>query len=303
MALGTTFIDDTNVVDAFIPELWSDEILDALEHKLVMADLVNNSFSEMVKNKGDTIHIPIISNLTANTKSVRAPVTVQSPGTESTRDLTVDSHREVSFLVEDLGEIQTSINLRSIYTRRAGYAIANEIDGDLITVAQNYFDTIDSTTNANTGTLSEDDIILAKTILDENDCPAEDRHIVVSPQQYNKLLQIERFTEARMLGPQQEREIRRGVVGMIHGFYVWMTQQLAASGTATTDTVDTLVFHRDALALVMQLAPRVQANYLPEYLGWLVTVDTVYGMGELRDDWGLVISNDAITYSFSETGP
>jgi len=303
MALGTTFVSQdvtsptTGVIHAFIPELWSDEILDALEKKLVLAKLVNTDFSEMVRGKGDLIRIPTISNLTANAKTARTAVTVQAP-TESVQTINVNKHYEVSFLVEDLAEIQTAVNLRSIYTKRAGYAIANQIDTHLKDLAESSFDIIDAqTSTGNTSFLEEADILLAKTLLDENYAPMEDRHIVVAPQQYNKLLAIDRFTAADKLGPNYESEIRRGLLGTIHGFNVWMTQQLAATGTTTADTCNTLVFQRDAMALVMQLAPRTQANYVPEYLGWLVTIDVVYGYAELRDDWGFVIQNDAVSYS------
>jgi len=306
MALGTTFYSQvpgttnssaTNPISSFIPELWTDEILDALEKKLVLAKLVNTDFSDMVKSKGDMIRIPTISNLTANAKQARTAVTVQAPA-ESVTTISVDQHYEVSFLVEDLAEIQTAVNLRSIYTKRAGYAIANQVDSALKTLAEGSFDIIDGTSAAgNTSFLEEADILLAKTLLDENYAPMEDRHIVVAPQQYNKMLAIERFTAADKLGPNYESEIRRGLLGTIHGFQVWMTQQLAATGTTTTDTCNTLIFQRDALALVMQLAPRTQANYIPEYLGNLVTIDMIYGLNELRDDWGFVLQNDAVSYS------
>lgn len=276
-------------------EIWSDEILDALEHVLVMAKLVNTDFSDLVKGKGDTINIPTVSNLTANDKAVKTPVTVQAPD-ETCLSLTIDKHKEVSFLVEDFVEIQTSVTLRDIYTKRAGYAIAKVVDDDLITQAGTCFDCIDSTSTGNASLLDEDDILLAKTLLDENDCPMEDRHIVVAPQQYNELLKIDRFTEHRMQN-NSGLPIQRGLLGQIHGFTVWMTQQLAATGTGTADTVNTLVFHRDSMALVMQMTPRVQANYIPEYLGWLVTVDMIYGLGCLRDDWGYIVQNDAVTYS------
>jgi len=294
MALGTSFITHDDEVTCFIPEIWSDEILDALEHRLVMAKLVNQDFSDLVQGKGDTVNIPTVSNLSANDKVVKTPVTVQAPD-ETCLAITIDHHKEVSFLVEDFVEIQTSVNLRSIYTRRAGYAIAKVIDDDLITQTGTCFDCIDSTSTGNASTLSEADILLAKTLLDENDCPMEDRHLVVSPQQYNELLQIDRFTEHRMLD-NSGMPIERGLLGTIHGFTVWMTQQLAATGTATTDTVNSLAFHRDSMALLIQLRPRVQANYIPEYLGYLVTVDVIYGLGCLRDDWGYILQTDAVTY-------
>jgi len=294
MAMGTTFIDHSNVIANFIPELWSDEILDALEHRLVMSKLSNTAFSDLVQGKGDTIHIPTISNLSANAKSARSAVTVQAPTQEAVVDISIDKHYEVSFLVEDLAEIQTSINLRSIYTRRAGYAIAKQIDDDLISECDAFTAITSTSTTGNSTFLTEDDIMMAKTIMDEQDCPNEDRHIVIAPQMYNELLQVPRFTEYQMLGPRGVGIIPEGALGTIHGFTVWMTQNLAATGTGASDTCPTLLFHRDALALCMQLQPRVQANYMPEYLGYLVTVDVVYGCSELRDEWGVKISNDAV---------
>lgn len=293
MAVATNFVTQTEV-DCFLPMLWSDEILDALERRLVLAKLVNTDFSDMVQGKGDSVRIPTVSNLSANDKTINTPVTVQAPD-ETCVTINVDKHKEVSFLVEDFVEIQSSVNLRSIYTKRAGYAIALVLDTDIKTQAGTCFDCIDSTSTGNTSVLSEADILLAKTLLDENDCPAEDRHLVVAPQMYNELLKIDRFTEHRMLD-NSGLPIQRGLLGSIHGFTVWMTQQLNATGTATTDTINTLAFHRDAIALLVQLRPRVQANYIPEYLGWLVTVDTIYGMGCLRDDWGYIIQTDVITY-------
>lgn len=296
-SLGTTFIDKTNTVDAFIPELWSDEILDALEHSLVMAKLVNTDFSEMVRGKGDKINIPTISNLSANTKVARNAVTVQAPSTESVTSIDIDQHKEVTILIEDLAEIQTSINLRSIYTKRAGYAIAKVVDTKLITEGDAFTAVTSTSATGNTSFLDEDDILMAKTVLDENDCPNEDRHLVVAPSQYNELLQIQRFTEYQMQGGPAVGVIPKGALGTIHGFTVWMTQNLAATGTGTGDTCPTLAFHRDALALCIQLTPRVQASYIQEYLGYLVTIDIIYGATELRSEWGIKVTNDAVAVS------
>jgi hypothetical protein len=42
--------------------------------------------------------------------------------------------------------------------------------------------------------------------------------------------------------------------------------------------------HKDALALVEQMGVRSQTQYKQEYLGDLFTADTLYGVGELRND-------------------
>jgi len=48
-----------------------------------------------------------------------------------------------------------------------------------------------------------------------------------------------------------------------------------------------LVFQKGAFALAIQLGPRVQANYIPEYLGTLVTVDIIFGVATLRPEYAV----------------
>jgi len=50
------------------------------------------------------------------------------------------------------------------------------------------------------------------------------------------------------------------------------------------------MMHRDALALVEQMGVRSQTQYKQEYLGDLFTADTLYGVGELRDNAGVAIA-------------
>ena len=44
-----------------------------------------------------------------------------------------------------------------------------------------------------------------------------------------------------------------------------------------------MLLHKDAMALAEQQSIRSQSQYKQEYLGTLVTSDTVYGVQELRD--------------------
>ena len=54
-----------------------------------------------------------------------------------------------------------------------------------------------------------------------------------------------------------------------------------------------VMMHKDALALVEQLGVRSQTQYKQEYLGDLFTSDTIYGVGELRNDAGVCIISPA----------
>ena len=50
-----------------------------------------------------------------------------------------------------------------------------------------------------------------------------------------------------------------------------------------------LMLHKDAMVLAEQQAIRTQAQYKQEYLGTLVTSDTIYGVKELRDGFALAV--------------
>ena len=50
------------------------------------------------------------------------------------------------------------------------------------------------------------------------------------------------------------------------------------------------MMHKDALALVEQMGVRSQTQYKQEYLGDLFTSDTIYGVGEMRNDAGVAFA-------------
>jgi len=105
MALGTAHQTVTTAAN-FIPEIWSKDVQVATEAKLVMADKVLR-FDQDVVGRGDTIHIPNVSNLSATAKVAETQVTLQSP-TEGVTDISIDKHFETSFLVEDITGIQSA---------------------------------------------------------------------------------------------------------------------------------------------------------------------------------------------------
>src|SRR3990172_9676250 len=101
----------------FIPEIWSAETVRAAEAALVMAPLVRRADSQ-VKSRGDTLHLPNISNLTENDKTQGSEVTTQTI-TETQTNLSIDQWKEVSFEVEDIVKVQSQYDLRSEYTSKA----------------------------------------------------------------------------------------------------------------------------------------------------------------------------------------
>lgn len=154
--------------------------------------------------------------------------------------------------------------------------------------------------------------------LDDNDVPMSERAFIIPPVEKKNLLGIPRYTEQAFVGESGSgSSIRNGLVGNLYGVPVYVTTNCPVIHVETTTTNTQLVnfstaaltasttdeygltvnftsktdtrwrvgalLHKSALVFIEQLAPRVQVQYKQEYLADLLTTDTIYGVGRLRD--------------------
>jgi N4-gp56 family major capsid protein len=295
MPLGTGNVVQSTVNTAgFIPEVWSDEIIAAYKKNLVAANLFKKM--SMKGKKGDVMHFPSPARGSAAVKSASSQVTlIAESGTEKT--VTVNQHYEYSRLIEDFAEVQALSSLRRFYTDDAGYALATRIDTSLIqlgrgaqsgTAGSAAYDKAylagDGSTlyvdGTNVGTaLTDAGLRRAIQRLDDSDVPMDGRFLIVPPSTRNTMMGLARFTEQAFVG--DGATIRNGQIGDVYGVKVFVTTN--ADTATTTTTRIALLAHPEAFVLVDQLGVRVQTQYKQEYLGTLLTADTLYGVGELRD--------------------
>lgn len=261
---------------AFITEVWSMEIIAETSPKYVLANLVWN-FDGESKKKNDTIHVPSLSHLTANDKVANLGVTKQAP-TETNTDILLDKHKESSFGVEDITELQTNRSIRDMYTAEASLAITKAIDSDLAALASGF-----SNTKGTYNTAITTDVILDSIeLLDLADVPEEDRYFVYRSDVKRDLLDLQAYTSGDYV---DGKPVQTGNIGALYGVQTFMSNNLVKS----TNNTNNMLFHKHALALGMAQAPRVQSEYSLEDLEWLVVVDTVYGVKEMRDDFGVLV--------------
>jgi N4-gp56 family major capsid protein len=263
MALGTNHVTGSGVVDGtaqtFIPELWSDEIIAAYKQNLVMANLVAKmSFKG---KKGDTLHIPKPTRGTATAKAASTQVTLQA-ATESEIQVVVNKHYEYSRLIEDITETQALASLRKFYTGDAGYALAKQVDTDLIQLgrgAQGGNGTIaydqaviasdGSTlyTGANEAAITDAGIRKVIQTLDDADVPMDGRCLVLPPVARNVMMGLARFTEQAFVGEVGGgNTIRNGEIGNVYGVKVYVSTNCEtatgrAVGRTLTDSVQARV--------------------------------------------------------------
>ena len=300
MALGTGQQTVTTAAN-FIPELWSDEVIAGYKANLVLGNVVTKINHN--GKKGDTIHIPAPVRGSANSKAANTQVTLQGD-THSVVNLSIDKHYEYSVVIEDITEVQALSSLRRFYTDDAGYALATQVDNDLFALAEGFQGgTVGGTgaslyekaviggdgatlyTGNSTNATDITDAGIRKMILtlDNADVPMDNRCLIIPPIAANDMLAINRFTEQLFIG--NGEAIKTGKIGSIYGIDVYVSSN-CPSINSDAQRVG-IMKHKDALALVEQMGVRSQTQYKQEYLGDLFTADTLYGVGELRNDAGI----------------
>ncbi len=306
MALGTNHMT-TTTQDVFIPELWSDEVLGAYKKNLVLANLVSRM--NHVGKKGDVVHIPVPTRGAASAKAATTQVTLIA-ATDTEKQLVIDKHYEYSRLIEDILEKQALSSFRAFYTDDAGHALATQVDNDLWIAgynlqggdgaATNFGDTAVAGADGSTAFVGSSDNASALTdagirtviqTLDDADIPMADRFLVVPPVEKKNLTGIARFTEQAFVGEiGGGNTIRNGLIGDIYGVPVYVSTNSPTDTAGSQNARACLLAHKSALAIVEQMSVRSQTQYKQEWLADLFTADTIYGVGELRDDAGVVIA-------------
>ena len=276
----------------FVPQIWQDEIIASYKKNLVVANLIKKM--NFKGKKGDSVTFPAPGRGAASAKTVESAVTMQQmTGTGIT--INIDKHYEYSRLIEDLAEVQSLSSLRRFYTDDAGYALATQIDTDLLNnfskaqagAGNATWDKAviggDGSTNYTSGSSNASAITdagIRKVIqtLDDSDVPMDGRSLVIPPVARNTMLGLARFTEQAFVG--NGDSIRNGQIGDVYGVKVYVSTNCP---TATGGARIAVMFHPEYGVLIEQLGVRVQTQYKQEYLATLLTADTLYGVGELRD--------------------
>ena len=291
MGLGTNHVTTTTAA-TFIPEIWSDEIVASYKKNLVAANLIKKM--NFKGKKGDTINIPVPTRGNASEKAASTQVTLIA-ATESNIPVLINKHYEYSRLIEDIVEVQALASMRQFYTDDAGYALAKQVDTDIVRLGRGVnggdgtaaydkaYSGADGTTlyTGTAGALTDAAIRRSIQRLDDNDVPMEGRFLIVPPSSRNTLMGLARYTEQAFVGEVGSgNTIRNGEIGNLYGVPVFVSSNADA---ATDGDRICLLAHKDFAVLVEQVGVRSQTQYKQEYLGTLFTSDTLYGVKELRD--------------------
>lgn len=295
---------------AFVPEMWSNEIIAPYKVSRILAGLVTRW--NFVGQYGDTIHVPTFVRGSANEKAKESVVTPNVTNSTLT-DVTIDKHIEYTVLIERFAEVQAMPSLRRAFIDDAAYAISRKIDWDLhllgrsnpaaavavggtvpgahyadAVIGSNGSTTWDPTASANAGNaaaLADAGIRRMLRTMDDNNVPHEGRAWVIPPVELESLRGIARFTEQAFTGEAGgSNVIRTGLMGDLYGVPVYVTSScpFVADGASAADQRAGLLLHKAAFVLVEQLKIEAISAFLSEFLSTQLTWHTIYGVKEVR---------------------
>jgi len=294
---------------SFIPEIWSDEIRAEYEKSLVIAPKVKKL--AMTGKKGDTVNIPAPERGVASEKAEHTAVNIQN-NVEGNVPVIIDKHYEYSRFIEDIVEVQALSSLRKFYTDDAGYALAKQIDTDLLDLAKtlgnntgSYVNTASFYTEAGTGVLkayAPDTIVPADVFTDETfrnliqkmddaDVPMDDRCFVIPPSLRNAIMGVNRYVSSDFVNGQG---VQNGKIGELYGIDIMVSTNCPIIETAAENAGGRVrsaqLLHKDTYVLAKQQGIRSQTQYKQEFLSTLYTADTLYGVKALRPDSGFSLA-------------
>ncbi len=274
------------------------QALGYLKANTVLARLVARDWDNEVATHGQTVDIPFTGALSVNDKVADTVVTLQAPS-DSKKSVTLNKHKEISFLIEDIGRALARPDYLMHYMNDGMMSLAEQIDSDIAALYSGFSQSIDAMTG-----LGEDDFRNGRRLLNSAKAPLANRYAVLHEDAEFEALGIERVVNrdyAESLG----NMAADAFVGRFTGFDIFMDQKIA---TATSECKN-LFFHRNAIALATRSLPpapagtgvlqtvmdedgiglRVTISYNPDHLGVQVTIDVLYGVAELRDNHGVVV--------------
>ena len=309
---SSSIVNNTNAA-TFIPEIWSDEVIAAYKKNLVLANLVRKmSFKG---KKGDTLHIPKPTRGTATLKAANTAVTIQAD-VETEVQVLINRHFEYSRFIEDITEVQALASLRSFYTEDAGYALAKQVDDDLIALGKSFGDGdasdwvhsnayfIDGTNGLSAyavDTVAAADIFTDAgfrkliQLMDDADVPMDGRKFAIPPSLRNAIMGIDRYNSRDFV---DGRGVQNGQIGSLYGIDIFVSSNMPvietdADNTAGGDVKAAMLFHTDTMVLAEQLGVRSQTQYKQDYLSTLYTADTLFGTKVVRPEAGFVLAVNA----------
>jgi hypothetical protein len=286
----------------FTPQIFSQKVQKFFRRASVVEDITNTDYAGEIENFGDTVKIIKEPTITVADYARGTAVSTQDLADDQIT-MTVDQGSYFAFKVDDIEERQSHVNFEALATSSGAYSLKRNYD---FNVLKHIYDNA-ATSAGNTGTDGSpidgdaavdtlaDVVSAAKTVLDGNDVPEENRWLVAPPAFFQQLRKAgAKLSDQSILNDGGVSQIRNGMVTdkPLFGFNMYMTNAIAVSGgnaanktfgSAGANEYAFLYGHMSAVATANHIA-KTELIRDPDSFADIVRGLHVFGRKILRDD-------------------
>lgn len=253
-----------------IAEKWTKKIEKPFYNALYFKDLVM-SRNDLVDG-GSKLHIPFLSTYTARDKVAGTAVTFDA-NTETEILLTINKHKYLAFLIEDIVKVQSNYNLQEAYRGAQTEAVTRAMDSDLAGLYASA-----GTTVAAGAAATDANILSVVQALDLANVPQTGRSGIVAVKVMNDLRGINKYVAYDQTGNKGLAASNGTLVPSVYGMDLHMSNNIVDDVTNT----HSLFFHKSAVSLAVQLSPTYKMEDSVDFIGLKSVLHTIYGMAVER---------------------
>ena len=236
----------------YVPELWEAAVLVPYRAGLVLGQqqVANRDYEGQIRQKGDTVNVTTIDDVTVRDYSKGTDITVEDLN-DGNIQLKVDQAKYFAFGVNDVDKVQAAGDFRSPALDSAGYKLRDAADkfiASLFTapatganaggpIAANRLGAVtvldDEPAKVGAGQVSAYKVLVKlREKLDAQGVPSEGRYVAVDPAFVSALLMDKRYTDLSASGSSDA--LLNGQVGRASGFEVLVSNNLPTTAGVTT---------------------------------------------------------------------
>lgn len=244
--MSDAFIRAATEAAVSIPEIFSQKVYEFLYANLVGKFLVNMDYAGEIKQFGDTVNIASLPEAAAASPITGGGAVDAAAQTQTSQQLVINKFYGYDVAITNLAQIQSNLNLIEAYSKECAWALAKQMDSDILTACAAASAAAPDHIIAGTGGSGAfkplDDVLIAGGLLDAQNVPEAGRWMAMNPVEYNLILALSTVQSSDYYRGGQP--LVDGKIPAIYGFQPYKTT-LVAAGTV-------LFGHVSAVTLAVQ---------------------------------------------------
>ena len=303
-------VNSANDANALFLKVFSGEVLSTFARENQMLGMT----TVRTISNGKSAQFPVTGTVSASYHTAGNEILGQAIK-HNEKVINIDDMLIADAFVAEIEELKNHYDVRSIYSKEMGQALANRVDKHLLSLAilasrvttpnvtggKVGDEIIDADANTNATSLI-DSVFEAIQKLDENNVPSSGRVCVVAPDQYYQLANVDKLVNRDF--SRENGDFGKGTVLSIGGVPIVKSNtatevfatDLSASISGTNNsyngdfsTTHCVIMHSSAIGTVRLKDLVMESTYDPRRLGTLMTARMAMGHGILRPESAISI--------------